>query len=175
MRQIYSKDRKTRMNQWFPGTAAFACLLLGGLVEVSAQPASGASGPLKYTIALDKTAYALGDTIVVQATLTNVGKQPVTVHPPSLHTDRHLLDNKHDLTAKVLETVRLRAPSADDLVRLAPGQTVRFTHHYQVETVAALGKRGKHMLVGKYNTLGLKLDGAWKGMVNTQPLAFTLR
>ncbi len=159
----------------FPGAALFGAVLLAGRRAAEAQSTSASNGPLRYTVRTSKPVYAPAETVVIEATLTNTGKQPVSVYPPSLYSERHWLDKGSDLLAKSLEAVRLRAPRPEDVVRLTPGQSATYTHRYAPRVVAPLLTSGKHSLAGEYSTNHLRLDGIWKGTIKTPPLAFTIR
>ncbi len=129
---------------------------------------------------MNHASYALGqgDSISVEATLTNAGKAPILVFRPSPYSDRLWLDNSGDILARNYSNVSMIGPSARDLVFLAPGESVSARHNLFSRTLDHFLTTGRHKLSGEYDTTRVRLpvpnNGFWKGKIKTPPLVFTV-
>lgn len=132
------------------------------------QEASGQKDPLHFAVKL-KSFYLLGEMVILQATLTNIGHNPVKVTRPDISGGivKYYVDGKDAFQAFL---ARAATPLPGTATPLPPGQNLTTSRPLPLEVFPL--SIGPHRLQAVFNTRELGVPNIWRGEIRTNEVTF---
>lgn len=135
-----------------------------------AQKASGQKDSLQFVVEV-KPVYLLGEMVILQATLTNVGNDPVKVTQPDIRggVGRYYIDGK-DVFQGFL--ARSATPLPGTATTLPPGKNLTTSRPLPLEEFPYEMSLGSHRLRAVFSTRELGVPNIWRGEIQTNEITF---